>query len=204
MAKIQKVDYEKIPKNAQQMRAHGKELNTELTNAYQSVKDMHKDWYGKRYNALVKQFNKLTSQINDMLKIVVTDVPYALETIANNYSQADQGKNATSAKQESIKKITNIEESTDVGMRFVSSSVTSTQSKISKNFKSATEKMNTIEGEFKKISWESEAATAFQSKFNKLKKEIVTSFNDIEKSFTKLMNETKDDIEKAEKSNTVN
>ena len=203
MAKIQKVDYEDIPKKASAMREKGKELNTELTSAYKSVKDMHADWYGKRYNSLVKEFNKITSKINDMLKLVITDIPYTLETVANNYSQADQGKNATSAKKESIKKVENINESTDVGMKFVTSNVNTTKTKISKNFKNATTKMNEIETEYNKISWDSEASAAFKSKFKKLKSDIVSSFDDIESSFTKLMNQTVQDIDSAEKSNTV-
>ena len=49
MAKIQNVDYEAMPRNAKQMRNLGKQLNTEVTNAYKSIENMHSSWYGKRY-----------------------------------------------------------------------------------------------------------------------------------------------------------
>ena len=203
MAKIQNVDYEAIPGQARQMRSYGKELNAEITTAYKSVADMHTSWYGKRYNALVKEFNKITANINELLSLVVTEIPFTLETVANNYSQADRGSNVTSAAKEMPKKIANISISEDVGMKFLTEQVSSVQSSVSKNFQNAKTKMNTIETEYKKIKWQSEASEAFKTKFTKLKKEIVTAFDDINTSFTKLMNQTKDDIQKAETNNTV-
>lgn len=203
MAKIMNVDYEAIPKQASSMRANGKELNSEISEAYTSIADMHNSWYGKRYNELVKAFNKIIPQVNELLELVVGEIPFTLETIANNYSQADQGKNATSAQKEAPKKITNIVESNDVGMKFLTSEVTSTQQKVSKNFQKAKEKMNTIESDYGKIKWQSEASEAFKAKFTKLKNEIINSFDDINKQFTQLMKQTTDDIQNAENSNTV-
>ena len=203
MARIMNVDYEAIPGQAQQMRAYGEELNSELTTAYQSVADMHNAWYGKRYNELVKSFNNIIPQINELLQLVVGDIPFALETIANNYSQADTGSNVTGANNTAPKKITDLAMSNDVGMKFLTSEVSATQSKISTNFKNAKEKMNTIESAYSQIQWESEAAEAFEAKFKKLKSEIVSAFEDIESQFTKLMNQTQEDIQSAENANTV-
>lgn len=203
MAKIQNVDYEAMPKQAKQMRALGKQLNTEITNAYKSIENMHSSWYGKRYNELVKQFNNMILQINEMLQLVVTEIPYTLETVANNYSQADRGQNATSASKEAPKKVTNLKVPNDVGMKFITTNVASTQQNVSKNFKNAKDQMNKINTEYGKIKWSSEAADAFKNKFQKLKASITQSFDDIEQQFTKLMNQTKDDIQKTEKANTV-
>ena len=203
MANIQKVDYEAMPSQAKQMRADGKQLNSEMTKAYKSVADMHNSWYGKRYNELVKSFNNMIPDINDMLKLVVTEIPYSLETVANNYSQADKGANATSASNEAPNKITSITLSNDVGLKFVTSNVSSVQTQISTNFKNAKVQMNNIESEYNKIKWQSEAADAFKAKFTKLKSNIVSSFEKIETQFTKLMTQTKQDIDKAEKANTV-
>lgn len=203
MAKIMNVNYEEIPRQASQMRAYGKELNNEISEAYTEITNMHNSWYGKRYNELVMGFNKITSKINELLELVVGEIPYALETIANNYSQADKGSNVTSASKESPRKISNINVSNDVGMRFVTNEVTSIQQKVTKNFQNAKDKMNKIESQYGKIQWNSEASDAFRSRFAKLKNEIVTSFDDLNNQFTKLMNQTKDDIQKAESANTI-
>lgn len=203
MAKIMNVDYEAMPRQASQMRTYGKELNNEISVAYTEITNMHSSWYGKRYNELVMGFNKITPQINELLELVVGEIPYTLETIANNYSQADKGSNVTSAVKESPKKIANITISNDVGMRFVTSEVTSIQQKVSRNFQNAKDKMNIIETQYGRIQWQSEASEAFRSRFTKLKKEIVTSFEDLNTQFTRLMNQTKDDIQNAENANTV-
>ncbi len=204
MAKIQEVDYKAIPAKAKNMRAEGKALNKEMTNAYKSVADMHNSWYGKRYNDLVQGFNKMIPDINEMLKLVVQDIPYALETVANNYSQADTGSKATSASNEAASKITNLSTHNDVGMKFLTSNVEQLRSQVSKNFKNAKGQMDKIETAFKQIKWESEAASIFKQKFTSLKTKIASSFENIESQFTKLMQQAQQDIEKAEKANTLN
>lgn len=203
MAKIQNVDYEAMPKNAKQMRSYGQQLNTEVTNAYNSVRDMRSSWYGKRYNELVKHFNNMIPQINEMLQLVVTDIPVTLEKVANNYSQADRGSNATTVENTTPKKITNIEIHNDIGMKFITANVQQVQTKVSNNFKNAKDQMNKISTEYNKVKWTSEASDAFKNKFNNLKTNITKSFEEIEQTFSKLMNQAKDDIQKSETSNTV-
>ena len=203
MAKIQKVDYVAIPTQARQMRSLGQSLNTEMTNAYTNIENMHNSWYGKRYNELVKQFNNLTTQINDMLTLVVTDIPYALETVANNYSQADTGSKTTTAQKTAPKKVTNLTINNDVGMKFITTTVEEIQQKVSNNFNNAKNKMSEIQTEYAKISWESEASDEFKNKFDNLKRNISSSFDSIESQFKKLMNQTKEDIQNAENANKV-
>ena len=204
MARIQSVDYEAMPGQANEMRGYGKQLNAEMTKAYASVGEMHNSWYGKRYNELVKSFNNLIPQINEMLTLVVTEVPFALETIANNYSQADRGTNATTANNEAPNKVTNLAITNDVGMKFITSNVAETQKSISANFTNAKDLMSRIETVYAKINWQSEASEVFKAKFTKLKNEIVASFENINTQFVKLMQQTQEDIENTEKANTLN
>lgn len=203
MAKIVSVDYEAIPRQAMEMRNHGKDLNNELSTAYKSIESMHKSWYGKRYNSLVQEFNKITNEVNELLQLVVGDIPFTLETVANNYAQADKGSTVTRAVKEAPKKIATISEPNDVGMKFMTSEVADTQKSVSKNFKNAKNKMDIIESSYERINWQSEAAQAFKAKFKKLKNDIVNSFDDIDMKFTKLMEQTKDDIQSTENANTV-
>jgi len=203
MAKIDRVDYEKMPKQASDMRRDAKDLNTELTKAYASIAEMHDSWYGKRYNELVKAFNEMIPSINDMLNLVVKEIPCTLETVANNYAIADIGRNVTAVNGEGPIKITDLTITNDVGMKFITSNVSSIKENVAKNFKNAKMYMDSIEQAYAKVVWDSEAAEVFKSEFTKFKNNIVTSFESIESQFTKLMEQTQQDIQNAENANTV-
>jgi len=203
MANITTVDYEAIPSQAQQMRNLGYELNKELTTAYQSISNMHNVWYGKRYNELVKSFNEMAPKINSLLDIVIGEIPFALETIANNYSRADQGCNVIAAQKTTSEKMPEMTLSNDVGMRFITSEVEQVKLNVSSNFTRAEGKMDDIANVYKRIQWKSEASEAFFTKFTKLQADIVASFENINSQYTKLMNETLTDIQNTENANTV-
>ena len=203
MANIVNVDYEAIPRQALSMRTHGKELNDELVTVYQSIQDMHNVWYGERYNALLAEFNKIVTNLNELLSLVVDEIPFTLETVANNYSLADRGTNAVQAIREEPKKIVALAIPKDVGMKFITNEVSAIKESVSKNFQNSRNKMDTIETEYNKIAWQSEAADAFKAKFKKLKNEIVSSFEQLNLQFTNLMNKTMEDIQRTENANTV-
>lgn len=203
MAKISVVDYEAIPGKASQIRSLGQEINSEMTNVYQSITEMHNAWYGKRYNDLVVQFNNLAPSLNELLQVAVGDLPFTLETIANNYSEADQGTSVCGAQNTPPKKITDIPVTNDVGMKFLSSEVQAAQSKVSSEFSAAVEKMNQIETVSNSMVWEGEAAEAYKSRFATLKSQIVSSFENIKSEFTTLIQQTQEDIQATENANTV-
>ena len=203
MAKIDHVDYEAMPRQAKAMRDYALELNNELRTAYSNVGEMHNSWYGVRYNELVKDFNELIPQVNDLLKLVVTEIPFAVETIANNYAQADKGQNVTSAEETSANNIENLPITNDVGMRFMTAEVANTQRSVSEKFDASKELMNKIEAEYNRVEWQSEASESFKARFNKLKNDILMAFDNINNEFSKLMTQTQQDIETTEKANTV-
>ena len=203
MARIDHVDYEAMPRQAKAMREYALELNSELRAAYTNIGEMHNSWYGVRYNELVKDFNELIPQVNDLLKLVVTEIPFAVETIANNYAQADKGQNVTSAEETSANNIENLPITNDVGMRFMTSDVANTQRNVSAKFDSSKELMNKIESEYNRVDWQSEASESFKARFEKLKNDILSAFDNINNEFSKLMTQTQEDIENTEKSNTV-
>ncbi len=203
MAKIDHVDYEAMPRQAKAMREYALELNNELRTAYSNVGEMHNSWYGVRYNELVKDFNELIPQVNDLLKLVVTEIPFEVETIANNYAQADKGQNVTSAEETSANNIENLPITNDVGMRFMTAEVANTQRSVSEKFDASKELMNKIEAEYNRVEWQSEASESFKARFNKLKNDILMAFDNINNEFSKLMTQTQQDIETTEKANTV-
>lgn len=203
MAQIMNVDYEAMPNQAKQMREYAKELNSTLKVAYSNVQEMHNSWYGMRYNELVKDFNELSPKLNKLLDLVVKEIPFALETIANNYAQADRGQNVTSAEETVPNIIEELAIMNDVGMRFITNDVANTQRIISEKFETSKDLMNKIEAEYAKVQWQSEASDSFKSRFAQLKSEIMASFDNINTQFVNLMNQTQQDIETTEKANTV-
>lgn len=203
MAKIQVVDYLAMPKKAEEMENCGVQLNNELKEAYESVKNMHKDWYGVRYNHLLKIFNLMIPDLNEMLKLVVSDIPETLKTVANNYSRVDRGENATDASTQKPRLLVDLAINVDVGMKFMAAEVQATQENVSKNFQNAVTQMNQIESIYKTVTWESEASEAFKSKFTTLKTAIVEAFEQTNTQFKTLMAQAQQDIDSAENANTV-
>lgn len=203
MANVQFVNYEDFPRQATLMREKGKQLNNEIKKAYASIESMHNSWYGKRYNELVAQFNNIIPQINQILTLVVGEIPFTLETVANNYSLADKGSKLVSALNEAPSKISSLNMPNDVGMKFLSAEVSNIQRSVNENFKNATLQMNEIAAQYDKVQWQSDASEMFKKTFNTLKNSIINSFDNIGNEFAKLMNQTQEDIQKTENANTV-
>lgn len=204
MANIQNVDYEAIPGRAKEIRSEGEQLNSELLTVYQSVAQMHASWYGQRYNSLVKLFNELIPNLNSLLDLVVGEIPYALETVANNYAQADRGSNVTSASRDMARKVQDIQLSNEVGMKFITTEVEHVHSDVVKRFDTAQKIMDSIKTTYSSIEWNSEAGEAFSAKFENARAEIVAAFDAILSAFDSLMKAAIDQVEQAEKSNEVN
>ena len=203
MSKVEIVDYNDLAIKAKDIRNHAKELNEQFTKIYQEITAMHQGWYGKRYNELAKDFNELAPTINEMLKLTYGEIPFALETVANNFSQADTGSNTTSAQQTQETKMPNVPTPNDVGMRFMETQVRDTKTKVTSSFKNANTKMQEIETTYNKITWKSESAEAFRAKFTKLKNQITKEIEQINSQFDKLMEQAMEDLRITEQKNTV-
>lgn len=203
MANIADADYEQMAKVAKEMREGAVELNTELKNAYAKVEEMHNSWYGVRYNELVKIFNEMEPQLNELLKLIVTDIPFSMETIANTYSNADRFQNVISAEETNANLISALPITNDVGMRFVSGDVNNAQRTISEGFNKTKDLMSKVRAQLDNVSWRSEAADTYRLKMKELEDKINSAFDNINTQFVRLMNQTQQDIENAEKSNTV-
>ena len=203
MAKIQSIDYNAIPPLARQMREHAKELNTQVTTAYQSVTNMRESWHGVRYNSLCAEFNKIIPNVNELLKLVVTEIPVALEVACNNYAQTDGVGKITAVSTEQPQPCPNIEPSTAVGLRFMEEAVAGVQGNVSKNFQTSVDLLNTIDGVYRRVEWSSEAGDVFRARFEKLKNNMIRSFDELNAQFANLMNGARGDMNKTETASTV-
>lgn len=202
MANIREVNYQEIPGKASQIQQQGGQLNLELSNAWNSVNNLRSTWHGLKYNTLISYFNKITDEVNELLKLVICEIPEALGTVAKNYALADGGSVA-SVGAGSVTAITTLSDSETVTMAYDSATASNTQSAVNKNFANAESYMNDIESTFSSINWESEAKDAFQKRFSSLKTQIVDALSNINTQFTNLMQQAQADIEGAETANTV-
>lgn len=203
MALIDELIYEEFPGHAGQMRTHAQELNSEIKNAYINVTNMHENWYGKRYNELASDFNKIIPMLKDILQLLVGEIPFELEKIANNYAIADKGERIVNPTETAYQTIEEIPMPNDVGMRCITAQVEEVQKTVSTNFRNAIDKMEIIDNDFSKVVWQSEAGTKYRNKVKEAKKDVIDAFENLENQFSRLMNQAVEDINAAEKSNTV-
>ena len=200
---IEEVDYNGFPRIAKAMRGDAINLNKEVTMAYATVGVMQKNWYGPRYDDLVKIFNKMIPNFENILKLTVTDFPYTLELVANNYSTVDIGRKVTTAEKTAIQKIEKIAPSGKTTFRFLEENVITHQNNIYKDFEKILGFINDIEASYKKLNWVSASAKEFEMKFTRLKNDITNNVEDTKKQFKNLMDQAIADVARAEKANNV-
>ena len=204
MAHIGNVDYMSIPGKTDQMRGVGRELNEKIQSMYDKIKELHGFWYGERYNRLVEGFNKVRPTLNNIIKLIYTELPASLDTIANNYSKLDRGMSIRALQEEQPKTIEELPIIDDAGkFRFISNSVIDVKQDVEAKINKAIELINEFENVYRTIDWESDAATAYKTLFGKLKEEVVTSLNNLKKDFTELMLQAEQDAKLTEDTNTV-
>lgn len=133
-----RIDYESIPNQANKIRNTALEINDKILDVYKQVVDMHAHWYGKRYNELAPQFNKF-------LEVIVSQIPYMFDAIANDFSGIDIQQNVATARKEGYKSIQEIQIFNDVGMRYLQSEVDPYQTEIVSDFRSAKELMDSMQ-----------------------------------------------------------
>lgn len=198
-----KIDYENMPNQSNGIRNAALEINGKLLDVYQKIYEMHAHWYGKRYNELVLKFNELVPQLNQFLEVIVTEIPYMFEGIANNFSEIDIKQNVAVVRKESYQKIQAIEIFNDVGMRYLQSEVEPYQTEIVEDFHSAKDFMDEMQKTLEQIVLECDRADEFRNQFRILANTFKQVLDNVETQFTELMNKDREQIENAEKANTT-
>ena len=173
MAQIRRVVYTELPGQAKQIREKAGQLQSQLQSAYQSVREMRTNWYGQRYNDLVAAFNSMITDFNQIVDLMYREVPFTLETIANNYSRVDRGLNIISPDNTPAQKLAEIPVSTEEGMRFNTAEVESVKAKCNSCFSDVLNFLNDLQTLINNLSWESDASDKFREEFQKLKLLII-------------------------------
>ena len=198
-----KIDYERIPEQSKNIRGLAREINNKLLKAYSKIAEMHVCWYGKRYNELVIKFNELVPQFNQFLDVIVGEVPYMFERIANSISDIDIQQNVAVPQKESVQKIQILPVINDVGVRYISNEVEELNVSIVEILQEAEDTMEGIKRIVEQIGLECDGASEFKSQFTRLSEAFQYTINNVEKQFGELMKQDKELMETAEKKNQV-
>ena len=195
------IDYENIPAQSKNIRGLAREINNKLLNVYGKIAEMHVCWYGKRYNELVTNFNELVPQFNQFVDVIVGEVPYMFEKIANSISDVDVKYNVAVPQRESVQKIQLLPVIDDVGMRYISAEVDEINTNVVKLLQDAEDTMEGIKRIVEQINIDCDGSAEFKNQFSRLSDAFQYTINNVEKQFSELMKQDKDLIETAEKKN---
>lgn len=199
-----KIDYENVPAQSKNIRNGAIEVNNKLLESYRKIAEMHVCWYGKRYNELVTYFNELVPQLNQFLNVIVGEVPYMFEKIANTISDVDIQQNVAVPQKESIQKLEALPLIGDVGMRYISKEVDEISNEIMQLLQAAEDSMESVKRTVDNVELECEGSAEFKNEFTTLNNAFEYVINNIKTQFTKLMQADRELMEKAEKENSAN
>ena len=195
------IDYENSPAQSKNIRGLAREINNKLLNVYGKIAEMHVCWYGKRYNELVTNFNELVPQFNQVVDVIVGEVPYMFEKIANSISDVDVKYNVAVPQRESVQKIQLLPVIDDVGMRYISAEVDEINTNVVKLLQDAEDTMEGIKRIVEQINIDCDGSAEFKNQFSRLSDAFQYTINNVEKQFSELMKQDKELIETAEKKN---
>ena len=197
-----KVDYESFPGAVSTIRSQASELNSELTSAFKAIEETHSVWTGNRYNELAKKFSDIVTDVNDILSLVVTTIPYTLEQIANNYEAADNETDAVTAKREEPTKVSVTVPGKEI-LYIDSSAVDPYKSTVKTALENAKGNMNSIESTVSGLTWEGQSSETYKGRLTELKTSLSSAFDDINTSFDVLASAAQAEFEKAEAANNI-
>ena len=197
------IDYENLPRQSSNIRNSAVQINKKLVEVYKKIESMHANWYGMRYNDLVRGLNSIIPQLNQFLSVIETDVPYVIEAISNNFSEVDIKQRVTVEQKIDIQSIQPIPIINDIGLRYLDVEVENVRKEVVADLNEIRGIMEDIGGTVGQLVMECDGSEEFKSQFSKLKESFNQSLSNIENTVVEYMNKTKIQIEKAEKANTV-
>lgn len=197
------IDYENLPRQSSNIRNSAVQINKKLAEVYNKIGNMHENWYGMRYNDLVRGLNSIIPQLNQFLSVIETDLPYVIEAISNNFSEVDIKQRVTTEQKTNIQNIQPIPVVNDIGLRYLDVEVENVRKEVVADLNEIRGIMEDIGGTVGQLVMECDGSEEFKSQFSKLKESFNQSLSNIENTVVEYMNKTKIQIEKAEKANTV-
>ncbi len=204
---IKSVSHRNMDEKAKQIRAKALDMNDSLTKAYDAMKKLYSDnnWRGNRYNKVAEAFNKQTQCLNDILTTTVTDIPYAIELAANNYSSADGTKRPYQEIKKTINQIQNLPTSGETEiLTYIPESVHTTQSGIVEDITKAKKDLESIIALYDEVKWKTDGASiAFKKKLEQSRTKIDTALKEVTKIINEQIDESDKAMQQSEESSTV-
>jgi len=190
-----------LANSAKSLRQIGKNTNSTILEIYKKMTNLHSSWQGQGYANICKEFNKLVTDLNKVLKYMVKEVPYNLELIANYFSNADEEGNVTTPNNEDYIGVTLLSPPADKSMKFISTEVSNVKTDVINDIEKVKGYLNNFLSEFQKIKWNNSIALEFYKTFASLKSKLFDSFSTIEQKYNSFMNETISAIAAVENAN---
>lgn len=203
-----KANYQSFANYAGKIETAGNELYNLVNDSYKKLEELHNDdgWQGVRYVELVKSFNKITSDLNDIINDVSYGIPNALRTMGTNYGNFDTDS-FSSGSSSDAKKVSDIMEPQDSAIVFNESAVETAKSEVSSNFSDAKEKITiakeTIMDMNSNGDWAGDAYDKYAEKLTTYETKIHSSLDQLVSDYEQAMNNTIADANKTETANTV-
>lgn len=198
-----KIDYENMPLQSRNIRKQGEEINNKLLVMYKKVAEMHTYWYGKRYNELVIKFNELVPKLNQFLNLIIGEIPYMYEKIANNISNVDVKQNVTNAQKSETQKLEIIPIMEDVGMRYIEKDVKDISNQIIKILQETQDIIENTKKTEEQVNLECDGSLEFKNQFINVLNVFQNVLNNMETKFIELMEQDRAVMEEAEEDNFV-
>ncbi len=196
-------DYQGIARAAIQIQIHGLSMNTQVSNAYNAIDNLRSSWQGKRYDDLIKLFNDVAVDINNMLQVAIVDIPTAMSTAAQNYAKVE-GESVSIANNGTVNKVQTLTATNAADIKYLGDAAETARNTIVKYFTEIKDIMQNINQALNSVSWEGSAAESFKNTINTLSGRISSNFDTINVQFTELMSLAAEDFAAVESSNTVN
>lgn len=199
-----KIDYSSIPAQSKSIRNSAVDVNNKLLEVYNKIAEMHVCWYGKRYNEMVTYFNELVPNLNKFLDLIIGEVPYMFDEIANTISDVDIQQNVAVPQKDSIQKLQTVPIIDDVGMRYISSEVDEISNEIMQLLQDAEDSMEGVKRTVYSVPLECAGSEEYKNGFANLNNAFQYTINNIKVQFAKLMQADRELMEKTEKENSAN
>ena len=203
---INSVNHGNMDQKAKEMRQKALEMNTNLAKAYEIMQKLHADnnWKGNRYNIVSAAFNKQVDCLNSILISTVTDIPFAIEVAANNYSSADGTGRPHDEIKKPINSIKKIETNEEDEVTYIPDVVHQAQETINEYINQAKKDLEEIIRLYDEVNWKTEGASiTFKNSLNDSREKIDEALNEVIVTINEQVNNLDRSLEETDKTGST-